>query len=57
MLLADAQTQADSAIAGLKQGDDLTALAKAFADTTNNAQDGAVQALIDCSLPLTTISG
>jgi len=35
----------------------LSTLLSTFLDTTNNAQDGAEQALIDCFLPLTTVSG
>ncbi|KAK7055912.1 hypothetical protein R3P38DRAFT_3304955 [Favolaschia claudopus] len=35
----------------------LTQLAQSFLDSTNNAQDGASQALIDCFLPLNVVSG
>jgi hypothetical protein len=37
--------------------DTLTQLLTSFLDTTNNAQDGAEQALIDCFLPLNAVSG
>ncbi|KAJ7199002.1 hypothetical protein GGX14DRAFT_468557 [Mycena pura] len=66
-LLAASQTDQDTQVKGLAsvqsaadaQGaaDTLSTLLTSFLASTNNAQDGAEQALIDCFLPLTTVSG
>jgi len=63
-LLASDQSSSAELVSGLSNvtsaadaADTLSTLASTFLDMTNNAQDGAGQALIDCSLPLTTISG
>lgn len=45
--LVDATTSADT----------LTQLAASFLGNTNNALDGASNAIIDCTIPLATISG
>jgi hypothetical protein len=61
-LLATSQTAQEGLIKGLT-GDattdaaTLTQLAGSFLDSTNNAQDGAEQALIDCFIPLNAVSG
>jgi len=51
--LANVQSAADAQGAA----DTLSSLLTSFLASTNNAQDGAEQALIDCFLPLTTVSG
>jgi hypothetical protein len=62
-LLATSQATQETLVKGLVGGDvtssaaTLTQLAQSFLDSTNNAMDGAEQALIDCTLPLTTLSG
>jgi hypothetical protein len=62
-LLATSQATQETLVKSLVGGDvtssaaTLTQLAQSFLDSTNNAMDGAEQALIDCTLPLTTLSG
>jgi len=62
-LLAASQTAQATLVKSLVGGDvtssaaTLTQLAGSFLDSTNNAQDGAEQALIDCFLPLNAVSG
>jgi hypothetical protein len=62
-LLATSQATQDTLVKSLVGGDvttsadTLTQLLQSFLDSTNNAQDGAEQALIDCFLPLTAVSG
>jgi len=62
-LLAASQTAQEGLVKTLVGGDvtasadTLTQLLASFLDTTNNAQDGAEQALIDCFLPLNAVSG
>ncbi|KAF7311863.1 hypothetical protein MIND_00197100 [Mycena indigotica] len=66
-LLAAAQTATSATIKSLSgvasaaqaksAANTLSALLNDFLTTTNTAQDGASQALIDCFLPLTTVSG
>ncbi|KAJ7239376.1 hypothetical protein B0H12DRAFT_1136098 [Mycena haematopus] len=62
-LLAASQTVQEGLVKGLVGGDvtssadTLNQLLQSFLDSTNNAQDGAEQALIDCFLPLTAVSG
>jgi len=51
--LANVQSASDAQSAAST----LTSLAQNFLDTTNNALDGAEQAIIDCTLPLATVSG
>jgi len=60
-LLAASQTSqetlAKSLVDATTSADTLTQLAASFLDSTNNAQDGAEQALIDCFIPLNAVSG
>jgi hypothetical protein len=62
-LLAASQTAQETLVKSLVGGDvtssaaTLTQLAGSFLDSTNNAQDGAEQALIDCFLPINAVSG
>ncbi|KAF7317317.1 hypothetical protein HMN09_00467300 [Mycena chlorophos] len=66
-LLAAAQNETQASIdtlSGVKSAADVTAAAStlstllsSFLAVTNNAQDGAEQALIDCFLPTTAVSG
>jgi len=53
------QAAAVKALTGVQATDAaaLTTLGASFLDSTNNSQDGAEQALIDCFLPLTAVSG
>ncbi|KAF7375622.1 hypothetical protein MSAN_00451100 [Mycena sanguinolenta] len=62
-LLATSQATQETLVKSLVGGDVTTSadtlnqLLQSFLDSTNNAQDGAEQALIDCFLPLTAVSG
>jgi asparagine N-glycosylation enzyme membrane subunit Stt3 len=60
-LLAASQTQQEAAVKTLVDAQtsaaDLATLLTSFLTTTDNAQDGAEQALIDCRIPLNAISG
>jgi len=64
-LLAASQTAQDTLVKSLaaagasaaSSNDTLTQLAQSFLDSTNNAQDGAEQALIDCFIPINAVSG
>jgi len=60
-LLATSQTAQEASIKTLVDAKtsaaDLTTLLASFVTSTNNAQDGAGQALADCALPTTAISG
>jgi len=53
----DQETLAKSLVDATTSAATLTQLLDSFTASTGNAQDGADQALIDCFLPLTAVSG